>query len=95
MPDKMESIKAVINSFNELLDNKESLKLKWEKQAGDEDLLKRFRAKQFLEFFETTEPMVEFNAEIMFKILDHITVFPSGKIEYIFFDGTVVEWKKE
>ena len=22
-------------------------------------------------------------------------VFPSGKIEYIFFDGTVVEWKKE
>lgn len=84
-----------INSFNELLDNKESLKIKWEKQAGDEDLLKRFRAKQFLEFFETAEVMIEFDAEIMFKTLDHITVFPSGKIEYIFFDGTVVEWKKE
>lgn len=84
-----------INSYNELVDNREDLKLKWEKQLLDENLLIKFRARQFIEHFEKAKPMEEFEPEIMFKLLDHITVFPSGKIEYIFFDGTVVEWKKE
>lgn len=84
-----------INSYNELVDNKESLKAKWEKQLSDEDLLVKFRAKQFIEHFETAKVMEEFEPEVMFKLLDHITVYPSGKIEYKFFDGTVVEWKKE
>ena len=39
--------------------------------------------------------MEVFEPDVMFKLLDHITVYPSGKNEYKFFDGTVVEWKKE
>lgn len=84
-----------INSYNELVDNKGSLKAKWEKHLQDEDLLVKFRAKQFIGHFETAKNMNEFEPEMMFKLLDHITFYPSGKIEYKFFDGTVVEWKKE
>lgn len=84
-----------IDSYNELVDNKDNLRTKWEKQLSDEDLLVKFRAEQFIEHFENAKQIEVFEPDVMFKLLDHITVYPSGKIEYKFFDGTVVEWKKE
>lgn len=64
-----------MESYNMLIDNKQQLMDKWKKLMNGEDLLKRYKAKEFIVIFSKEGKMQEFNPDIMLKMLDHILVY--------------------
>ncbi len=83
-------IKAFMMAWNTLIENKEACFEKWKKQMESEDLLKAYRAKEFMKYMSL---ITEFNVDFMLKTLDHISVFESGMLTVVFLDGTEVEIK--
>lgn len=84
-----------LESYNMLIDNKPQVLEKWKKLMKGEDLWKKYKVREFIEIINRVEKLKEFDPILMLKMLDHIVVYKTGKIEVIFFDGAVIEWKKE
>lgn len=80
-----------IRSWNSLLDNREEIKARWERFAEFGNPLEQYRAVQFADITENTEPIESFDSGFMLKTLDHITVFESGKLVVTFMDGIEME----
>lgn len=81
-----------ITAWNTLLDNRDMLKEKWQKQLTDKNLLAAFRAKDFLKLTEKKEHIEKLDMDLLIRTLDHITIFESGSILITFLDGTEVEY---
>lgn len=84
-------IKAFIMAWNTVLENRTACLEKWKKQTESEDLLKAYRAKEFMKYTENTSQIREFEADFMLKVLNHIKVFENGTLTVAFLDGTEVE----
>ncbi|MFU0828913.1 MAG: Recombinase family protein [Lachnoclostridium sp.] len=84
-----------MESYNMLIENKQQLLEKWKRLMNGDDLLKKYKAKEFIGIVSKEGKMQVFNPDIMLKMLDHILVYKSGKIAFLFYDGTIIEWEKE
>lgn len=81
--------KAFIMAWNAIVDNREYCIEKWKTQIQSGDLLKCYRAKQFMKY---KEKITEFDIDFMLKVLDHIKIFETGIVVVVFLDGTEIEW---
>ena len=81
-----------IIAWNTLLDNRDKLKEKWQKQLTDKNPLIAYRAKDFFNLTEKSEHIEKLDIDFLLRTLDHITIFENGNIVVTFFDGTEVEY---
>lgn len=80
-----------INAFNALVENKETFLSKWRGELQGADVLKAYRLKQFIELIAEINTIEEVDKELVFKVLDKITVIDKGKVIVKFLDGTELE----
>jgi site-specific DNA recombinase len=85
--------KAFVGAFNTLVENKDYFMQKW--KAEDRDVLKKYKAEQFIKIIEGTEKIKEFDIDIYYKVIEKITVYQGNKIIVTLLDGTDVECEIE
>ena len=86
---------AFINTLNTMIENKYYFIEKWKEHLKSDNLLQRYKAKQFMRIIENAEPIEEFDMDLYFKIIEKITVFDGNKIVVTLLDGTEVECEIE
>ena len=87
-------MKLFVMGWNGIAENPEEIEKRWEKNKKEGNELLRYKTKQII--VEAKKgPIKEFDAKLMIKVMDHITVFESGKLVIEFFDGTVFECETE
>lgn len=83
--------KAFISAFNALVENKEHFMEKWKQQLESEDLLKRYRAREFINILEDATSIEVFDIDLYFKMNEKLTVFEGERIVVSLLDGTEIE----
>lgn len=80
-----------VNSFNALVENKDYFMEKWKEHLKSDNLLQRYKAKQFMRIIENAEPIEEFDMDLVFRIIEKMTVFEEQKIVITLLDRTEIE----
>jgi len=68
---------------------------KWKDGLKSENILVKYKAKQFIEILENAEPINEFDIDIYFKIIEKMIVLEENKIIVTLLDGTNIECQIE
>jgi hypothetical protein len=80
-----------IKTFNTIIENKDYFMEKWKEGLKSDNLLKRYKSKQFMKIIENAEPIEEFDMNLFFRIIEKMIVFEWKKIIVSLLDGTEVE----
>ncbi len=75
--------------FNALVKNKDYFAVKW--KSEDRDVLKRYKAEQFIKIIENSGKLNGFDVDIYFKIIEKMIVFEENNVIVILFDEAEVE----
>lgn len=88
--------RAFIMAWNALLENRDELLPKWEEMLECDNPLIAYRAQQFIQATENSEPMRVLDCALVNKVFDHCVVEPLGIINFYFLDGTQlgIEYKE-
>jgi site-specific DNA recombinase len=74
-----------------VVENKDYFMDKWIGMKDSEDLLIRYRAREFMKIIENAEKIDEFDIDLYFKLIEKMKVFDKGKIVLYLLDGTEIE----
>lgn len=85
-------IEIYLMAWNRLLECQEMLMPEWERKMQGEDLLAKFRAKDFMEIAKDAQPIKELDIDMMLRTVDYIKVYESGLVVTVFQDGTEIEY---
>lgn len=83
--------KVFINAFNAIIENKDYFIEKWKDGLKSDNVLVRYRSKQFIKIIENAEPIKEFDVNLFLKLIEKMMVFEVEKIIVNLFDGTEIE----
>ena len=86
---------AAINTFNAILENKEHFLEKWREGLNSENVLKRYKSRQFIGIVENGKTMTEFDIDIFAAMMEKITVYNRKKLMVSLLDGTDIECEIE
>jgi len=64
---------------------------KWQERLDDDNLLKRYKARQFIGMITEAEVMTEFDIDLYFALVEKMTVYDDGRVIVSLLDGTAVE----
>lgn len=84
---------AFIKAWNIILEKRAFFLPKWKEQAGGEDALAAFRAKQFMTLTKNQTPIRKLDKALVGKVLEHCVVGPEKEIRFYFLDGTELNIK--
>lgn len=87
--------KVFVQAWNTLQENRGQAVPEWEEALQGDDLLARYRAKDFLELTEKAQSIEETDMDFMLRVLDHIRVYEEGTLVVAFLDGTEIEYRAE
>lgn len=62
-----------------------------EKELISENVLTRYKSKQFIKIIENAKPITEFDTDLFFRIIEKMTAFEGKKIIITLLDGTDIE----
>ena len=68
---------------------------KWQERLDGDNVLVRYKAKQFMAILAAAEVMVEFDVNLYFALVEKMTVVEGNWIIVSLFDGTDVECQIE
>lgn len=71
---------AFINTFNAMIENNDYFMEKWRKGLKSDNLILRYKAKQFAEITNNVEPIVSFDMDLYFRIVEKMSVYEEQKI---------------
>lgn len=80
-----------INTFNAIIENKDYFMDKWKEGLRNDNVLVRYKSKQFIKIIEKSEPIKEFDVNLFLKLIEKLTVFEGEKIIVSLLDETEVE----
>jgi len=80
-----------INTFNAIIENKDYFMRKWQERSEDDNLLQRYKARQFIAIIAEAEVMVEFDVNLYFALVEKMVVFDGGRVVVSLLDGTAIE----
>jgi site-specific DNA recombinase len=86
---------AFVNTFNAMIENKDYFVEKWKLHLKSDDLLLRYKAKQFIEITNTVEPIESFDMDLYFRIVEKMIVFEGKNVIITLLDGTEIECEIE
>lgn len=84
-----------INTFNAMIENKGYFMERWKQHLKSENILQRYKARQFIEIISNAERIESFDMDLYFKIIEKMTVFEGEKIIVTLLDGTEIECEIE
>lgn len=64
---------------------------KWKDGLKSENVLVRYKSKQFIKIIEKAEPIKEFDVNLFLKLIEKMTAFEEEKIIVSLLDGTEIE----
>ncbi len=82
---------SFISIFNALVENKKHFIAKWKEELKSDNLLRRYRAGEFIKIIEGATTTDEFDTDLYFKMTEKMTVFDGEKIVVSLLDGTEIE----
>lgn len=82
---------AFVNTFNAIIENKDYFIEKWKKGLQSDNLLQRYKAKQFMDIINNAEPIERFDMDLFFKIIEKMTVFEGKRITVMLLGNTKVD----
>lgn len=80
-----------INTFNAIIENKDYFMEKWKDGLKSENVLVRYKSKQFIKIIEKAEPIKEFDVNLFLKLIEKMTACEEEKIIVSVLDGTEIE----
>lgn len=82
---------AFVNVFNMMIENKDYFLGKWKEMRESNNLLQRYKAKQFAKIISDTEPINQFEVELYFALTEKVVVNGEGRLVVVLIDGTEIE----
>lgn len=82
---------AFVNTFNAMIENKDYFMEKWKMHLKSDNLLLRYKAKQFIKIINNAEPIESFDMDLYFRIVEKMAVFEGRKIIVTLLVGTEIE----
>ena len=86
---------AFVDVFNVLVENRECFMEKWQERLGSDNVLVRYKARQFMEIIAHAERIGDFDINLYCAFVEKTTVYYGGRIIVRLLDGTEVECEKE
>ena len=86
---------AFVGAFNIMVDNKGYFLERWEQRLKSENLLKRYKAAQFIRIITDAKPITEFDVDIYFALVEKMTVYDNCRVIASLLDGTEIECEFE
>ena len=86
---------AFISVFNAMIENKAYFIGKWRERVGSENVLVRYKTKQFIGIIAEAKIINEFDENLYFALVEKMTVFDGGRMVVNLLDGTEVECEME
>ena len=86
---------AFVDVFNAMIENKAYFIGKWQDRLESNNVLVRYKAKQFIEIIKMAEPIQDFDIDLYFALVGKITVYDGGRLIISLLDGTDVECENE
>ena len=83
--------KVFINAFNAIIENKDYFMEKWKDGRKSENVLVRYRSKQFIKIIENGKQIKEFDVNLFLKLIEKMTIFEGEKIIVSLLDGNEIE----
>lgn len=74
-----------------MIENKDYFIEKWKKALQSENVLVRYKSKQFIRIIENAKPITEFDIDLFLRIIEKMTVFEGKKIIIELLDRTNIE----
>lgn len=84
-----------VNAFNAIIENKDYFMGKWKYLLKSNNLLQRYKAKQFIEIINNTEPIKSFDIDLYFRLIEKMTILGGRKITVTLLGGTEIECEIE
>jgi len=84
-----------VGAFNTIIENKAYFLEKWQDGLLSDNLLQRYKAKQFIGAVTEAKVMLEFDKDIFFALVEKMVVFDGGRVVVSLLDGTAVECEIE
>ncbi|UZQ52731.1 recombinase family protein [Clostridium kluyveri] len=82
--------RAFVEAFNAMVQDKDYFMEKWKEGLQSENVLKKYKANQFIKILEKAELIEEFDMDSFFRIVEKMTVFNGKKIIVTLLDGTEI-----
>ncbi|SFS06141.1 Site-specific DNA recombinase [Anaeromicropila populeti] len=79
---------AFIRAWNHLVEDQSNYLEHWNALVKGDDLLKKYKAKQFIELSKNGRITEHVEWKLVLKVLDHIRIYESGEIVIAFLEGT-------
>jgi len=86
---------AFVDVFNTLVENKDYFICKWQERLWSDNLLQRYKAKQFIGILTKAGVIDKFDIDLYFALVEKITVYNGGRLIVSLLDGTDVECEME
>jgi site-specific DNA recombinase len=86
---------AFIEVFNTLVENKDYFIGKWQERLESDNVLVRYKARQFIGIFKEAGKVNEFDVDLYFALVDKMTVHDGNRLVVSLLDGTEVECEME
>ncbi|WP_261783617.1 hypothetical protein [Clostridium botulinum] len=74
-----------------MIENKDYFMEKWKEHLKSDNVLVRYKAKQFIGILKNAKLIKEFDEDLFFRIVEKMTVFDREKIIVSLLDGTEIE----
>lgn len=74
-----------------MIENKDYFLGKWRERWGSDDLLVRYKIKQFIEIITDAEMINVFDEDLYLAFVEKITVHDGGRLIVSLLDGTEIE----
>ena len=86
---------AFVGAFNIMIESKDYFIAKWQERLVSDNLLWRYKAKQFIEIITEAEALDSFDIDLYFALVEKMTVVEENRIIVSLLDGTAVECEME
>lgn len=87
--------KAFVSVFNVMVENKDYFLDKWQERLKIDNILQRYKVRQFIRIITSAKQIREFNVDLYFALVEKMTVDNGCKIIVSMLDGTEVECEIE
>jgi len=87
--------KVFVMAWNGIVENLDYFRQKWGEHNDSEDLLQRYRVKDFRELSEQQGIIEVLETDFMLRVLGCVKVFEDGTLRVVFLDGTEIECGNE
>jgi len=82
---------AFINAFNAIVENREYFISKWRERSKIGNALRRYKAGQFIRIITDAKPIMEFDVDLYFALVEKMTLYDGRRIIVNLLDGTEAE----